>query len=109
MNHHKTYRITKAKQKLAAGILLQARRDLRRFQTEKTTLERELYRDALSWVIDDSYRWPFSFLNVCRLLRLNPDELRNELVYEVSLGAIPYWSHRVGRLLRQFHLSLRQH
>ena len=108
MNAPKSHRITKAKCKLAAGILIQARRDLRRFHDSRRPLERELYLDAYTWVIADSYRWPFSFLNVCRLLNFEPDEVRRELLHEVSLGACHYWTRRFGSALRQFHLSLRQ-
>ena len=108
MNASKIHRIAKAKQKLAAGILIQARRDLRRFRNTKRAAERELYLDAYTWVIGDNYRWPFSFRNVCKLLDLAPDELRRDLLNEISLGACHYWSRRFGYSLRQFHISLRQ-
>ena len=108
MNAQKNHRITKAKQKLAAGILIQARRDLRRFHDPRTAAERGLYLDAYTWVISDNYRWPFSFRNVCKLLNLAPDELRRDLLHEVSLGVCHYWSRRFGTALRQFHISLRQ-
>lgn len=103
------HRITKAKQKLAVGILIQARRDLRRFRAARTAVERELYLDACSWVLSDNYRWPFSFVNVCRLLSLAPEVIRRELLEGASLGAFHYWSRRFGHGLRQFHLSLRQY
>ena len=108
MNASKIHRIAKAKQKLAAGILIQARRDLRRFRNTRRAAERELYLDAYTWVIGDNYRWPFSFRNVCKLLDLAPDELRRDLLHEISLGACHYWSRRFGNGLRQFHISLRQ-
>ena len=60
MNAPKNLRIAKAKQKLAAGILAQARRDLRKFRDRATAVERELYRDAYTWVTADNCRWPFS-------------------------------------------------
>jgi hypothetical protein len=108
MNASKIHRIAKAKQKLAAGILLQARRDLRRFRDTRRAAERELYLDAYTWVIADNQRWPFSFRNVCKLLHLAPDELRQDLLHEVSLNACRYWTRRSVRLLRQFQTSLRQ-
>ena len=108
MNAPKNHRITQAKSKLAAGILLQARRDLRRFRDTRRAAERELYLDAYTWVIADNLRWPFSFRNVCKLLDLSPDDLRQELLHEVSLDACHYWGRRVGSALRQYHLSLRQ-
>jgi len=108
MNTSKNHRITRAKCKLASGILIQARRDLRRFRDSRKAAEVGLYLDAYSWVISDNDRWPFSFLNVCRLLNLAPDELRRDLLHEASLGACHYWSRRFGTALRQIHLSLRQ-
>jgi hypothetical protein len=41
------------------------------------------------------------------LLDLAPDELRQELLSEVSLDVCHYWSRRFAIALRQFHLSLR--
>src|SRR4051794_32630622 len=108
MNAPKTLRITKAKQKLAAGVLTQARRDLRRFYQPKTTAERELFLDAYSWLVSDNDRWPFSFRNVCRLLDRAPEALRRELLGEVSLGAVPYWSRRVGDAVRGIRGSVRE-
>ncbi len=108
MNAPKIHRIARAKQKLAAGILIQARRDLRKFHNSRTALDRELYLDAYTWVVADSYRWPFSFLNVCKLLNLAPEELRRDLLQEVSLGVCHYWSRRFATSLHQFHTSLRQ-
>ena len=108
MNAPTTNRITKAKCKLAAGILTQARRDLRRFRDTRRSAERDLYMDAYTWVIADNFRWPFSFRNVCKLLDLSPDELRQDLLHEVSMDACRYWSRRFGSALRQYHLSLRQ-
>ena len=108
MKSHTSCRITRAKQKLAAGILIQARRDLRRFHGARTKAQRELYFDALNWIKADSYRWSFSFLNVCRILDLEAEEVRRDLLHEVALGALPYWSRRAGRILRQFHLTLRR-
>jgi hypothetical protein len=107
MNTTKNPRITKAKEKLATGILIQARRDLRRFHDSRKAAEQGLYLDAYSWVVSDSRRWPFSFLNVCKRLQLAPDELRHELLQQASLGTFSYWSRRLGKGMRQLHLSLR--
>ena len=106
MNATKNFRITKAREKLAAGILLQARRDLRRFHASRTAAEQGLYLDAYSWVVSDNRSWPFSFLNVCQRLDLAPEGLRQELLQEASLGTVSYWSWCVGKSMRQLHLSL---
>src|SRR6187402_278783 len=105
MNACPKTRFSKAKRALAAGILTQARRDLRRFRGATRAVERELYLDAHHWVVSDGCRWPFSFRNVCEMLELSPEVVRDEMFRDVSLGALHYWSRRVGGALRQAHLS----
>ena len=99
---------TKPQHDLAAGILSQARRDLRRFHGATRAAKRELYLDAYDWVVSDSCRWPFSFRNVCEMLNLSPEYVRQEMFRDASSGAFHYWSRRFGTALRQFHISLRQ-
>ena len=108
MNAPKTHRIARARQKLAAGILIQARRDLRRFRGATRAVERELYFDAYNWVISDGCRWSFSFRNVCKLLNLAPEDTRHDLLDEISLDALHYWSRRFGRGVRRFQSSLHE-
>ncbi len=86
---------------LAAGVLRQATLDLRRFHGATTAVEREFYRDAYSWVLSDDCTWPFSFLNVCRLLNYGPDDLREALLGDLSLGAFSQWARRGSRALRR--------
>jgi hypothetical protein len=108
MNATQTTRFTTAKRHLAAGILAQARRDLRRFQGATGRVERELYFDAYDWIVSDSCRWPFTFRNVCAMLNLSPENVRLEVFHDVSLDAFHYWSRRFGTALRQAHLALRE-
>jgi hypothetical protein len=69
---------------LAAGVLKQAAQDLRRFHGAATAVERGFYYDAYSWVMSEDCTWPFSFLNVCRLLNREPVSLREELLGDLS-------------------------
>src|SRR5213596_2957489 len=91
---------------LAAGILKQAGLDLRRFHGATSAIERELYLDAYRWVISDDCSWPFSFLNVCQLLNLAPENLRQELLTDASLGLFSYFARRGGRAARSFPIFL---
>ena len=91
---------------LAAGVLKQAAQDLRRFHGATSAIERELYLDAYRWVISDDCSWPFSFLNVCQLLNLAPESLRQELVTDASLGLFSYLARRGGRAARSFQIFL---
>ena len=92
--------------KLAAGVLKQAAYDLRRFRGATTRCGQELYRDAFSWLTEDEFSWPFSFLNVCRTLNLVPETVREELISDLSLGTLDYWKRRCGRTARRFYFSL---
>jgi hypothetical protein len=100
--------ITKSRYKLASDILAQARRDLRRFHGATRSIERELYLDAYRWVLSDSCSWPFSFRHVCELLNLRPETVRRVMLRDLPLSAVEYWGRRVGQLLHEFHLFLRQ-
>jgi hypothetical protein len=91
---------------LGAGVLKQAAQDLRRFHGATSAIERELYLDAYSWVISDDCSWPFSFLNVCQLLNLAPESLRQELLTDASLGLFSYLARRGGRAARSCQIVL---
>jgi hypothetical protein len=97
-----------AQRELAAGVLKQAAQDLRRFHGATSKVERELYLDAYRWLTVNEYSSPFSFLNVCELLNLAPEDVRHELIGDPSLGAFNYWKRRCGRAARRFQISVGQ-
>ena len=97
-----------AERELAAGLLKQAVQDLRRFHGATSTVERELYLDAYRWLTVNECSSPFSFLNVCQLLNLAPENVRQELIGDLSLGAFRYWTRRCGRAARRFQISVGQ-
>ena len=104
MNAVDDYHFETSRKDLAAGILKQAGLDLRRFHGATGAIERELYLDAYRWVISDDCSWPFSFLNVCQLLNLAPESLRQELLTDASLGLFSYLARRGGRAARSFQI-----
>jgi hypothetical protein len=91
-----------AQRELAAGVLKQTAQDLRRFRSATSKIERKLYLDAYGWVMSDDDSWPFSFPNVCRLLHRAPEELRQELLDDLSFGHLPQWASRCRGAVRQF-------
>jgi hypothetical protein len=95
-----------SQKELASGILKQAGEDLRRFHAPKSEVERELYKDAYCWIMSDDCSWPFSFLNICQLLQLTPDALREELLTDASRGLFGYLARRSGRAARSFQVFL---
>jgi len=91
---------------LAAGVLKQAAHDLRRFRAATKGFRWELYLDAYSWITANDFSWPYSFVNVCKLLDLSPDVVRAEVLADASLGWLDYWSQRAGRVSRKVQASV---
>jgi hypothetical protein len=97
-----------AQRELAAGVLKQAAQDLRRFHGATSKIERALYFDAYRWLTVNEDSSPFSFLNVCQLLNLAPDNVRHDMVGDSSLGAFSYWARRCGRAAGRLRTSFSQ-
>jgi hypothetical protein len=93
---------------LAAGVLKQAAQDLRRFHGATSRIERELYLDAYRWLTVDECSSPFSFLNVCQLLNLAPENVRQELIGDLPLGRFTFWTQRCRRATRRLRTSFSQ-
>jgi hypothetical protein len=91
---------------LAAGVLKQAEQDLRRFHGAASPIERELYLDAYRWVMSDDFSWPFSFLKVCELLKLAPENVRQDLIGQLSLGTFSRWARRCARTVQRLRTFL---
>ena len=90
---------------LAAGVLKQAARDLRRFRSATRGVRRELYLDAYSWITGNDFSWPYSFVNVCELLDVCPDAIRTELLADASLSWFDYWTKRAGSVSAKLRAS----
>ena len=73
---------------------------------QRSAVEREFYLDAHRWVMSDDSSWPFSFLNVCQTLNLAPETVREEVLGDLSLGAVGYWTRRCGRAARKSQIFL---
>ncbi len=69
---------------LAAGVLKQAAHDLRRFRAATKGVKRELYLDAYTWITANDFSWPYSFVNVCKLLDVSPEVVRTEIFADAS-------------------------
>jgi len=91
---------------LAVGVLKQAAYDLRRYRTATKAADREVYLDAHSWITAYDSSWPYSFVNVCKLLDLCPEMVRADLLADASLGPFHYWLRRAGRLSRTLSSSV---
>jgi len=91
---------------LAVGVLKQAAYDLRRFRAATKGADRELYLDAHSWITAHDFSWPYSFMNVCKLLDLCPEIVCAELLTDASVGPFHYWIRRASRLSRKLGASV---
>jgi hypothetical protein len=91
---------------LAIGVLRQAVYDLRRFRRATNGLEREIYLDAYRWIRAADFSWPYSFANICQLLDVPPEMLREELLGDAALTPFHYWWKIGARLGRSFRASL---
>ena len=90
---------------LALGVLKQAAHDLRRFRSATKGVKRELYLDACDWVTATDFSWPYSFVNICKLLAVSPEVVRAELFADASLSWFDYWSKRAGQVSQRLHSS----
>jgi len=88
---------------LAKGVLVQAKRDLRRFRTARDRVGREIYVDAYSWIASDDLWWPYSFLNVCEVLGLSPEVLRVQLLTDTRAS----WYSHSRRIAQRISISVR--
>jgi hypothetical protein len=91
---------------LAVGVLKQAAYDLRRFRAATKGADRELYLDAHSWITGNDFSWPYSFVNVCKLLDLCPEIVREELLADAALGPFHYWIRRASRASQKLGASV---
>jgi hypothetical protein len=96
----------RSRRELADGVLKQAQRDLQRFHSAPSAIERELYLDAYRWVTSDDSTWPFSFLTVCESLNLVPENVRQDLIDLQSLGALGTWARRCTQGVKRVHVVL---
>ena len=94
----------RSQRELAAGVLKQAKQDLRRFYGAASTIERELYLDAYRWVMSDDFSWPFSFLKVCQLLNLAPEDVRQDLIGDLSLSTFSRWVRHWARAVQRLQI-----
>ena len=108
MKTHDLHVSEQSQRDLAAGVLRQAGQNLWRFYGRTSRVEGELYHDAYRWLTVAECSWPFSFLNVCQLLNLSPENVRQELIGDLSLGVFTYRARRCQRAASRFLASFGQ-
>ena len=106
MKANDTDNYERSRRELADGSLKQAERDLQRFHSAPSAIERKLYLDAYRWVMSDDSTWPFSFLTVCESLNLVPENVRQDPIDLQSLGALGRWARRCTQGVKRVHALL---
>jgi hypothetical protein len=72
---------------LVLAVLWQAVADLQKYRFATRRQQQRLYMEAYEWVDSKDRSWPYSFVNLCEILNLDPDPMREELLS--SAGVIP--------------------
>jgi hypothetical protein len=91
---------------MANGVLIQAKRDLRRFRGAQDPVGRQMFQDAYSWFVSNDFSWPYSFLNVCEILGLTPDYVRDDLLGPTPPGCYARSRRGMQRVSASFRGSL---
>jgi hypothetical protein len=76
---HRTRAIS-AERALVLAVLWQAVADLQKYRFATRRQHQRLYMEAYEWVASSDRSWPYSFVNLCELLNLSPESLREELL-----------------------------
>lgn len=71
---------TSAERELAAAVLAAAIEDLDKYRYARTRHLQRLYWQAYQWIASEDRQWPFSFVNLCEFLQLQPGALREQLL-----------------------------
>lgn len=65
---------------LAASVIAVAAHDLRTNRYARRGPRQRLYVRAYQWLTSEDREWPYSFVNLCELLKLSPAAVREHLL-----------------------------
>lgn len=73
-------RLLSPEHELMQAVLEAAVVDFRRYINARDTKGKKRFVDAEAWILSDDFAWTFSFVNVCEVLSIAPDYLRQALL-----------------------------
>ncbi len=76
---HRTRFIT-SERALVLAVLWQAVIDLQKYRFAPRRRQQRLYMEAYRWVASEDRSWPYSFVNLCEAINLEPEPLRAQLL-----------------------------
>jgi hypothetical protein len=79
--YHKVYRkrSLSPEHELMIAVLEQATAEFQKYSAAHNSKGRKLFADAEGWFLDGDTHWTFSFENICAVLGLDPQYLRQGL------------------------------
>jgi hypothetical protein len=69
---------------LVLSVLWRAIEDLYKNRFARRRRDQSLYAAAYKWVASNDQSWPYSFVNICEALSLDPVSVRRELLGEMA-------------------------
>jgi len=79
-------RAISAERALILAVLWQAADDLQKHRFARRRQQQRLYMEAYEWVASNDRQWPYSFVNLCELLQLSPEALREGLLGNAAVA-----------------------
>jgi hypothetical protein len=73
---------------LALAVLEQAVADLQKHRFAKRRRQQRLYMEAYRWVTSGDRSWPFSFVNLCEVLDVDPNVMRAHLLGDAAPAVV---------------------
>jgi hypothetical protein len=69
---------------LALAVLQEAVVDLEKYRFAKRRRQQRLFWEAYQWVASNDRHWPFSYVNLCELIGMEPESARRQLLGEMA-------------------------
>ncbi|MEO8602106.1 MAG: hypothetical protein ABI629_05975 [bacterium] len=69
---------------LALAVLQEAVVDLEKYRFATRRRQQRLFWEAYQWIASNDQRWPFSYVNLCELIGMDPDSARKRLLGEMA-------------------------
>ncbi|HEU4342262.1 MAG TPA: hypothetical protein VFU31_11885 [Candidatus Binatia bacterium] len=66
---------------LMLAVLQDAIEDFQKYVLANAEIEKTLFQEAETWILEKNSEWFFSFENICDTLQLQPDRIRQALLY----------------------------
>ena len=73
------YVMAQAEKRLMFAVLLDAVECFKKFAPLRPSRSHRFFKDAEEWIFENNHEWPFSFINICEAVGINPRHVRGDL------------------------------